>query len=202
LTILYLETNFLISVAMGREPEAGEMLARPLGDVRIALPQICCMESLSALYEEKRHRKGMSRTFDEQINQLKRDLTSIHAKALESLLEQSIDENERLIAEISTRLFDAMDRIAEVGELIALSPAALLRSRQEVLIQDLTDNLILHCVLEHARANAAEARVFLSGNRKDFGTQSVRDALTGAGVSKYLAEVKQFVGWYRSHPAP
>ncbi len=71
------------------------------------------MEALSVLNEETSHRKGLANTLESQVAQLKRDLTSSHARALQSLLEQSIDENERLIADITTRLFDAFDRVAK-----------------------------------------------------------------------------------------
>jgi hypothetical protein len=200
--ILYVETNFLMSVAMGRDPEANDLLANTPTGVRLTLPQVCCMEALSALDEKKRHRKGLTNTLESQVAQLERDLTSSHAKTLQSLLEQSIDENERLIADITIRLFQAFAQLAQSAELIDLSPAGLTRSLNEVFIPDLTDNLILHCVLEHANANPADTKVFLSGNRKDFGTQSVRDALLGVGISKYVAEAEQFLGWYRSRPAP
>jgi hypothetical protein len=201
-TILYLETNFLMSIAMGRDPEASDLLTQRPAGVQLAMPQVCCMEALSVLNEEKGHRKGLTNTLESQVAQLKRDLTSGHANALQSLLEQSIDENERLIADVTTRLFDAFDQVAKSTELIALSPAGLLSSQKDVLIPDLTDNLILHCILEHSNASPADTKVFLSGNRKDFGTQAVRDALLGAGISKYVADVKQFVGWHRSQPAP
>jgi hypothetical protein len=67
--------------------------------------------------------------------------------------------------------------------------------------KDPTDNLILHCILEHARASPHDQRVFMSGNRKDFGTKPVQDALQAAGIGKYVAETNQFLGWYRSQPA-
>ena len=117
-------------------------------------------------------------------------------------VQQLIDENERLISDVTTRLFDAFDQVARSTELIALSPAGLMNSLKDILIPDLTDNLILHCILEHSNASPADNKVFLSGNRKDFGTQAVRDALLGAGVSKYVADVEQFVGWHRSQRAP
>jgi hypothetical protein len=75
-------------------------------------------------------------------------------------------------------------------------------NRDVVLIAEETDNLILHCNLEHARASPADRKVFLSGNRRDFGTEAVRVALEGAGITKYVAEAQQFLGWYRSQPAP
>ena len=200
--ILYLETNFLMSMAMGRDPEASALLANPPAGVRLALPQVCCMEALSVLHEESRHRNGLKITLERQVAQLERDKTSSHANVLQSLLQQSIDENERLIAHVTTRLFDAFDQMANSAELIALSPTGLTSSLKDILIPDLTDNLILHCILEHANASPGDTKVFLTGNHRDFGTPLVRDALLGAGVSKYLAEAKQFVGWYRSQPAP
>jgi hypothetical protein len=200
--ILYVETNMLLSVATGRDPEANELLVNPPHRVRLAVPQICCMEALSVLDEERRRRKRFTNTIQEQVVQLKRDLTSVHARTLQSHLEQALVANERLISEIATRLFDAFDQIAQVADLIALSPESLTGSRRNVLIPDLTDNLILHGILEHARANPADVKVLLSGNRKDFGTDSVRDALQAAGINKYVPEAKQFLGWYRSQPAP
>jgi hypothetical protein len=52
-TILYLETNFLMSIAMGRDPEASDLLSQRPAGVRLAMPQVCCMEALSVLNEEK-----------------------------------------------------------------------------------------------------------------------------------------------------
>jgi len=61
-----------------------------------------------------------------------------------------------------------------------------------------TDNLVPHSIVRCARADSADVKVFLSSNREDFGTRTVQDARREMGVSKYVARVKQFLGWYRS----
>ena len=200
MAILYFETNMLMSVATGRDPEAGELLVNPPREVRLAVPQICLMEALSVLDNEKRRARRFTNMLEGQVVQLKRDMTSVHAKTLQFHLEQACIENEQIISQIDTRLFDALDRVAQVADLIELSRTSVIGSRKDVLIPDLTDNLILHCVLEHARANPADAKVLMSGNRKDFGTKPVLEALLEAGVIKYVADANQFLGWYRSQP--
>ncbi len=54
--ILYVETNFLMSVAMGREARGYDLLAVVLESVRIAIPSGCYMESFSAFEDEKKRR--------------------------------------------------------------------------------------------------------------------------------------------------
>ena len=59
------------------------------------------------------------------------------------------------------------------------------------------DNLILHCVIGHARLHPIENKVFLSGNNNDFGKQEVQVALRDAGV-KYFTRTEAFLGWLES----
>ena len=200
MTTLYVETNLLMSVATGRDPEASDLLSQPLEGVRLAVPQVCFIEAFSALNQERKSRERFTSMIVEQVTQLERDLTSAHAGRLRLHLEQARAVNDALALEVEERLFGAIDAILLVADLIALSPTSLSRSCHDVLIEDRTDNLILHCILEHARANPTEAKIFLSGNRKDFGTEAVRHALQGVGITNYVAEAKQFLGWYRSQP--
>jgi hypothetical protein len=46
--IVYVETNFLMSVAMGREGRGDDLLAVVSACVRVAIPSGCYMESFSA----------------------------------------------------------------------------------------------------------------------------------------------------------
>jgi hypothetical protein len=200
--ILYLETNFLMSIATGRDPEASELLSGPLPGSRLAMPQVCFLEALVVLQEESRQRNSFKNLLDQNILQLSRDITSSHAAALRSSLDTARVENQRVLEDIHTRLLDSIGLVGLHAQLIEVTAQVLEATRNVVLIPDLSDNLILHCVLEHARANADDVKVFLSGNRKDFGTPAVRDALQGAGINKYVSEAKQFLGWYRSQPSP
>ena len=63
MAILYIETNFLMSIATGRDPDANHLLLSVPTSVRIAIPAICCMEALSALEDEIKRR---NRFADEQ----------------------------------------------------------------------------------------------------------------------------------------
>jgi rRNA-processing protein FCF1 len=54
--IVYVETNFLMSVAMGREARGDELLAAVSVSLRVAIPSGCYMESFSAFDDERRRR--------------------------------------------------------------------------------------------------------------------------------------------------
>jgi len=81
---------------------------------------------------------------------------------------------------------------------MALTADMLESSWRQIIIQDRTDNLILNCILGHAREHPRSEKVFLSGNVKDFGTSKVREALRQAGVSHYFSRTQDFIGWLQS----
>ncbi len=66
--IFYIETNFLMSIATGRDPEALTLLQNPPESVQIAIPCICCLEALSVLEQEEKSRKIFEQELDLQIN--------------------------------------------------------------------------------------------------------------------------------------
>lgn len=86
---LYVETNFLMSVAMGREVKGNDLLAAITADFRVVIPSGCYMESFSAFEDEQRRRNGFKNELDRQIAQLRRDVTSANAASLLANLEQS-----------------------------------------------------------------------------------------------------------------
>ena len=47
MVVLYIETNFLMSVAKGQDPQADSLLQNTPSSVRLAIPGICYMEALS-----------------------------------------------------------------------------------------------------------------------------------------------------------
>ncbi|MBD2741652.1 hypothetical protein [Coleofasciculus sp. FACHB-1120] len=67
-----------------------------------------------------------------------------------------------------------------------------------LLEKDPTDNLILHCILNHARLHPTDRKVFLSANVKEFNTPEVQAALHDASVVKYLVRTQDFLGWLES----
>jgi rRNA-processing protein FCF1 len=197
--ILYIETNFLMSIATGRDPKANNLLLSVPTSVRIAIPAICCMEALSALEGEIKRRNDFANKLTNQIRQLKRDLTSPYARSLLFHLEESLNENAGLLNNIKVRLFEALELLADNVEMMELTADTLRESLNTVFIEeDPTDNLILHCILNHAHLHANEVKVFLSNNTKDFDVPEVREALREAGITKYFSRTEDFLGWLQS----
>ena len=199
MAILYIETNFLMSIATGRDPDANNLLLSVPTSVRIAIPAICCMEALSALEDDIKRRNRFADEQKKQISQLKGDLTSPYAKSLLFHLEESLNENEGLLNNIKVRLFEALELLADNVEMMELTADTLRESLNTVFIEeDPTDNLILHCILNHAHLHANEVQVFLSNNTKDFGVPEVREALREAGITEYFSRTEDFLGWLQS----
>ena len=109
---LYIETNFLMSIATGRDDLAFQLLENPPSSVAIAIPSICCLEVLSALEDEIKRRNRFANELNLQISQLRRDKTSLFAHSLWSLLEQSLNENRGFLNDIEYRLFQCLEKIA------------------------------------------------------------------------------------------
>ncbi len=149
-----------MSIATGRDAQAVTLLKNTALSADIVIPSICCMESLSALEDELKRRNRFASELDLQISQLKRDQTSPYAKSLLSHLEQSLIENKALLNDIQDRLFDALDHLS-TRAMIVLTADMLQASIKIPLIEkDLTDNLILHCILANARLKPNEIKVF------------------------------------------
>ena len=196
---LYIETNFLMSIATGRDPQAYNLLSTPPSSVRIAIPSICCMEALSALEDELKRRNRFENELNLQISQLRRDVTSPSARSLLFHVDQSVVENRGLLNDVKERLFQALDQLAVKAETIALTTDMLQASLNTAFFEkEPTDNLILYSVLEDVRLHPTEVKVFLSGNVKEFGTLEVQQALSDAGVAQYFRTSQSFVGWLNS----
>lgn len=188
-----------MSIATGRDSQAVTLLKNTALSAHIAIPDICCMEALSALEDELKRRNRFASELNMQISQLKRDQTSPYAKSLLSHLEQSLIENKALLNDIQDRLFDALDHINTKVEMITLTVDVLQASLKIPFIEkDPTDNLILHCILANARLQPNEIKVFVSSNTKDFGTQEVQEALRNADVNHYFTHTQDLLGWLRS----
>jgi hypothetical protein len=198
---LYVETNFCVSFATGRELEVINLLdvdlPHPGSRFRLAIPSPCFFEARAWMEGEIKRRKEFERLLSGQITRLERDLTSNHARALQSHIEQARIESNRLLLQTNDRLFHITGELANIAELIELNSEILNRSRLEIVIEELTDNLILHCILDHARRNTSSDKAFLSGNHKDFDSQPAREALAAVGV-RYFRRAADCLGWVRS----
>ena len=197
--ILYIETNFLMTVAKGQDPQADNLLKSFPSSVQIVIPSICCMEALSTLENELKYRKRFTKELDLQITQLKRDKTSLADKSLLYNLEESKIENQSLLNDLQTRLFDTLSQIATKTEMIELTADTLQESLATPRIEkDPTDNLILSCILAHANLHPTDTKVFLSANINEFGTTEIQEVLRNYGVDKYFTHTQNFLGWLQS----
>ncbi|MCL1465161.1 PIN domain-containing protein [Argonema galeatum] len=196
--ILYVETNFPLSIAKGQDPEAERLLLNLPSSVNIAIPSICCLEAVSVLQEEQKYRKRFEQDLKIQINEAQRNLSSSYARSVAFHLEQALPQYMELAKEVKARLLQALDNLATKAELFPLTADMLRESLLPGLIQDGTDNLILHCILGHARSHPTQVKVFLSGNTRDFGTLVVQQALRDVGVEDYFSRTQDFLGWLRS----
>lgn len=198
--IVYVETNFLMGVAMGREARVLEFLSAVSATVRIAIPSGCYMESFSALEDEQKRRNWFRGELEKQIVQLRRDTTSANAGSLLRLLEESRIANDQLSNDVQVRLFQLVDRAAGILELIPETPAIIHNAVTAMLIPDPTDNLILHSILDHAHRLSGAAKVLLTDNTRDFGNEEVQAALAAAGILKPFRSVANLLGWLGSLP--
>ena len=188
-----------MSIATGRDPDAIMLLRDLSSSVQLVIPSVCYMEAWSAFEDELKRQNSFKEQLSRQSSETKRDVTSEYAASLYFHLEKSLLYYLERIDEIELRLREAISLMSENAEIIALNPEIVQASLNEILIEkDPTDNLILHCILSHARSHSTETKVFLSGNFKEFGIPAVQDILLEAGISKYFSVTKNFLGWLQS----
>jgi superfamily I DNA and/or RNA helicase len=198
--ILYVETNFLMSIATGRDPDAASVMSSPSPLLRIVMPGICYMEALTTLESERRSTHQFKEMLKARINQARRDLTSVYAQSLRLHLERALAEVVRQFNDVEVRLFQGMSDLSRRVALIEPDRDIIESSiRERILEDELTDNLILHCVLHHAALNSDEERALLSENTRDFGREDVRRMLRNADV-KYFSKAKSFLDWLGAQP--
>jgi hypothetical protein len=158
------------------------------------------MECFSVLEDERKRRNGFKNQCEQQIAQLRRDTTSPHAKSLLTHLEESGQMSDRLWKDIQGRLFQYMDRASTVFEGIEIKPQVLSDSLNNLIIDEPTDNLILHLMLDHAKRRPSDEKALLTGNYTDFDTRDVRSSLQSVGINKYFRTASNLIGWLRSLP--
>ncbi len=198
--VIYVETNFLMSVAMGREARGHDLLAAVSASVRVAIPSGCYIESFSAFEDEQKRRNWFRAELDRQMVQLRRDATSANASTLLRRLEESRIANDQLLNDVQARLFQLVDQAAGILEPIPETPAIIHSAVTAMHILDPTDNMILHSILDHAGRFPGATKALLTENTRDFDTEDVQTALTAAGINKTFRSVANVLGWLGSVP--
>lgn len=201
MAILYLETNFLMSIATGRDPGAGDLLKLPQGVVDLAMPAVCFIEAYGSLARELKDR----RNFQTQIkahsdDKYGRDRLSRTASLISHHLTQARLEMDSQLNEMEARFDAAVFALADRAELIQLTRPMLALSVDGAYIEEPKDNLILNCIVEHARGRPDAAKGFLSGNTRDFAASGILDVLRSVGIASYFPNATNCLGWIRSLP--
>lgn len=202
MTTLYLETNFFIGFAKNQDKDSDVLIYPQINEqtsqITIVIPAICCMESLSVLEDERRRRHSFTERLERERNKLKGNIKSEYSAEILRSLQTAKIHNEAMTNDIENRLFEVLKWAGNNVELINLESSILITSLNQQLILDPTDNLILHCIIAHAKTSSDEHKVLLSGNSKDFGTKEIKQILGAAGIKKYVASTRDFLGWLQS----
>jgi len=203
---LYIETNFFIGFAKSQDEDSEKLVTNISPDrntlTKIVTPSMCCMESLSVLNHEISKSNRFQDNLDLERKKLKGDKNSQYSREIQRCLQEVKIKNEARLNEINNRLVQVLEWATMNVELIQLKPDILSTSLQEQLIADQTDNLILHCILDHARihqnTSPDDKKILLTANSRDFGTPEIKEILQGSGI-KYLTSTEKFLGWLQSN---
>ncbi|MEH2048434.1 PIN domain-containing protein [Nostoc sp.] len=195
--IIYVETNFLMSIAKGQDSQAQELLQNPPSSLRIVVPSICFVESLTTLEQEEKYNLDFLRNLDIQINQAERDNSS-NARLLLSHLEQSRTSFLQRSNEVKEHFDVAFNRLINTSEMITLSKDIFqLTLNRAIFEKHIIDRIILECIIFHAGLHPNENKVFLSRNSKEFGRREVLEILRDREI-QYFNKTQNFLGWLQS----
>jgi hypothetical protein len=183
---LYLETTYLAGRMLGQDDvSAGILSAALAAGATVAIPQVCVMESMALLQNERRRRNELNDRLNHEISKVQRD-QSASAREITSAFEEGKLKNDALLNEIQTRLEDALDDLQSF-QLIDVDAALIKASLALPLIRHMPDNLILHAVANDARQYTTDTCAFFTRNANDFDASDVRDFLSSASVELLLS---------------
>lgn len=195
--IIYVETNLLMSIAKGQDLQAQELLQNTPSSLRIVVPSICFVESLTTLEQEEKYNLDFLRQLDIQINQAERD-NSDNARLLLFHLEQSRTSFLQRTNEVKERFDIAFNQLAMKSEMITLTTGIFQGTLNRAIFEKhIIDKIILECIIFHAGLHPNENKLFLSSNSKEFGRREVIEVLRDSGI-QYFNKTQNFLGWLQS----
>ena len=189
--VLYLETNFLMSLALGQDPLDLDVVAEAERNRALVLsvPMVCIMEAVSTIEQRLKKRISFKENLRLEIGQLERSVNSPLAMQFLEQLNQSSIVNDEYTNRTLYEFRQAVDRLNSVVRFVPFVGGSLRHSFASILIQSrykgyedliLPDNLIIHTILEDAKVHSSETKALLSRNSKDFGNEAVRKASEGS----------------------
>ncbi len=193
--ILYVETNLVMGIAKGQDPDADRLLSEGFPDVQIVIPGICIMEAFSVWNSEKKQRAKFHQELRKHAEESARDLTSVRAQSLVGNLQRARLESIDLVNNIESRLYGTIERLSEHAEILNnIDDRVIFDTLSQAYVEDPTDNLILNAILRHAHSPLFGLKLFVSRNSRDFGREEPMKALRSAKI-KYFKDVTPALGW-------
>ncbi|MBN3942127.1 hypothetical protein [Nostoc sp. NMS9] len=186
-----------MSIAKGQDSQAQELLQNTPSSLRLVVPSICFVESLTTLEQEEKYNLDFLRKLDIQINQAERD-NSDNARLLLSRLEQSRTSFFQRNNEIKERFDLAFNQLAMESEMITLSKGIFQGTlNRAILEKHIIYRIILECIIFHAGLHPNKNKLFLSSNSKEFGRREVMEVLRDTDI-QYFNKTQNFLGWLQS----
>ncbi len=181
---------------MGQDSRAAELFSLSESEVRLALPDVCVMEAISAFDWKRIERNRLKDELDRQLNQLQRSINVPVAQQLATELTQADLTNAKLLSELFKRLDETLLAITHRAELIPLSVEIIQQqaqlSRETELDRD--DALILASILAHSKSQPTARKSLLTGNFNDFEKEPVKLLLAEAGIKQFRS-THRVLGW-------
>lgn len=197
---LYLETNFLMSYATGRDPGTARLLLDCPAGIRRALPACCLMEVLANLEDERKRHNRKIDDYQTALKEAERSIDLPEARPMVIHLREVIVHSAAAFAAFRTRLFDAIDQLSagHPVDLLTTGPGRYRSGFSISQILDPTDQLILTTILDDASDHPEDRKVFLTENKNCFWEdRDVRQALEAADI-RYFQRAARFLQWYEA----
>ncbi len=196
--IIYVETNFLMSIAKGQDELAENFLQNTPTSVSLVIPNICYLESLATLDREDKYNQDFIRGLDIQVNEAGRDKTSQNAKLVVNYLKQAKISFLQRKNDTENRFYLALNQLFTKTEEIPLTTEIIHESlARNILEKHFMDKLIIECIVHHARLHLDEIKIFLSANSNEFGRREVIEVLQDSGI-QYFNKTQNLLGWLQS----
>ncbi len=203
--IVYVETNFILELALRQEQHAAcrnllNLVAGHPGSLEIALPTYCVGEALEAWGRKRKERLEAHETALRTMDQVARS-APYRAKSketrrrLNALIVSSTESQEREL----DRILEEVTRTARLLPVTTTTPAEAQRLRKSRSFRRSQDAMVYAAVLSdlgHRRGSGHAC--FVTRDRRDFHTNpDVRDDLRTAGCA-LLSRFPDALGWARS----
>ena len=198
--ILYLETNFILGMAKGRNGAMENIWQNPPEKLTIAMPSICLMESFVAWEKEQKRSQSFSQAMKIEINEARRNVRSEDAPSVVDLLGRGALVYDNLWVDLDERFKNVFETLQNRVELIYPKIENVRSTLNEPWLNQKSerrDDFILQCILDHADSNSDKTKAFFSENNKQFGKSVVLNVLREKGV-RYFNNRENLQGWLES----